>query len=134
MNSFSKRTNILPPLFEITRDIIVKHDKVFANSLILRKEEFAKLSISDPLYRFIELEVNIHKELNFIYKVCSKHPKMMKNGKFVYLRWLLIDRSSEIGLYLEKYKKFVKKYNFLVLLKDLTIIWFFIPIRKKIEL
>lgn len=134
MNSFSKRTNIIPALFEITRDVIVKHDQVFAKSLTLRKEEFARMSVSDPLYKYMDLEVDLHKELNFIYKVCSKHPKMMKNGKFVYLRGLLIDRSSDIWLHMEKYKKFVKKYNFLVLLKDLTIIWFFVPIRKKIEL
>lgn len=92
------------------------------------------MATSDPLFKFMDLEVHLHKELNFIYKVCSKHPKMMKNWKFVYLRWLLIDRSSEIGLYLEMYKKFVKKYNLLIVLKDITIIGFFVPIRKKIEL
>jgi hypothetical protein len=96
LNSFSKRTNILPGLFEITRDIIVKHDQVFAQSLALRKQEFARMSISDPLFKFMDLEVDLHKEINFIYKVCSKHPKMMKNVKFIYLRGLLIDRSSEI--------------------------------------
>lgn len=79
LDSFAKRTNIIPGLFEITRDVIVKHDQVFAQSLNLRKEEFAKLASEDPLFRFIELEVIIHKELNFLYKVCSKHPKMMKN-------------------------------------------------------
>lgn len=134
MNNFSKRTNIIPALFEITRDVIVKHDQVFDKSLSLRKEEFAKMAVSEPLFRYMDLEVHLHKELNFIYKVCNKHPKMMKNGKFVYLRWLLIDRSSEIGTHLERYKKFVKKYNFLVLIKDLTIIGFFVPMRKKIEL
>lgn len=134
LNSFWKRTNIIPGLFEITRDVIVKHDQVFAQSLNLRKEEFAKLASEYPLFRFIELEVIIHKELNFLYKVCSKHPKMMKNWKFVYLRGLLIDRSSEIWTYLEKYKIFVKKYNFLIAVKDFTLIWFFVPLRKKTEL
>jgi hypothetical protein len=86
LSSFSNRTNIIPSLFEITRDVIVKHDQVFAQSLNLRKEEFAKMSVSEPLYSFMDLEVSLHKELNFIYKVCSKHPKMMKNSKFVYLR------------------------------------------------
>jgi len=134
LNSFSKRTNIIPGLFEITRDIIVKHDQVFAQSLSLRKEEFAKMSVSEPLSRFMELEVKLHKELNFIYKVCSKHPKMMKNGKFVYLRGLLIDRSSDIWQHLERYKKFVKTFNVLVLIKNCTLIWFLVPIRKKAEL
>ena len=134
LDSFAKRTNIIPGLFEITRDVIVKHDQVFAQSLNLRKEEFAKLASEDPLFRFIELEVIIHKELNFLYKVCSKHPKMMKNWKFVYLRDLLIDRSSEIWTYLEKYKIFIKKYNLLITIKDFTLVWFFVPLRKKTEL
>lgn len=134
LQSFGKRTDIIPALYEITRDIIVKHDQVFAQSIWLRKQEFAKLALSDSLYHFIELEVSIHKELNFIYKVCSKHPKMMKNGKFIYLRELLIDRSSEIGLRLEKYKKQVQIFNKLVLIKDFTIIGFFVPVRKKIEI
>ncbi len=132
--SFSKRTNIIPSLFEITKDIIVKHDQVFAQSLNLRKEEFAKMSASDPLENFMDLEVNLHRELNFIYKVCSKHPKMMKNGKFVYLRWLLIDRSSDIGEHLERYKKFVKTFNLMVNIKNFTLIWLLFPVAKKPEL
>jgi len=134
LNSFSRRTNILPGLFEITRDIIVKHDQVFAQSLTLRKEEFAKMAISDPLFKFMDLEVDLHKEINFIYKVCSKHPKMMKNVKFIYLRGLLIDRSSEIGTQLERYKKFVKTFNKLVTLKNITLIGMLVPISKKPEL
>ena len=134
LGSFSRRTNILPWLFEITRDIIVKHDQVFAQSLSLRKEEFAKMAISDPLYKFMDLEVDLHKEINFIYKVCSKHPKMMKNVKFIYLRGLLIDRSSEIWTELERYKKFVKTFNKLVLIKNITILGLLIPISKKLEL
>lgn len=134
LENFWKRTNLIPALFEVTRDILVRHDDVFLQSLILRKEEFSKIWEAEELYKFIDLEVRIHKELNFIYKVCNKHPKLLKDSKFVYLRELLIDSSSEIWIYLEKYKKFVKKFNFLILIKDLSIIWFFVPIRKKIEL
>ncbi len=134
LNAFSRRTNILPGLFEITREVIVKHDQVFAHSLTLRKEEFARMSISDPLFKFMDLEVDLHKEITFIHKVCMKHPKMIKNVKFIYLRGLLMDRSNEIGTQLERYKKFVKTFNKLVMLKNITVLGLLIPISKKQEL
>ena len=134
LQSFGKRTNIIPALYEVTRDVLVKHDQVFAQSLQLRKQEFAKLATSTNLHQFIELEVSIHKELNFIYKVCSKHPKMMRNNKFIYLREMLIDRSSEIGYRLERYKKQIQTFNKLIFIKNLTVIGLFVPISKKMEI
>ena len=45
-----------------------------------------------------------------------------------------MDRSNEIGTQLERYKKFVKTFNKLVMLKNITVLGLLIPISKKQEL
>ena len=73
----------------------------------------------------------MHKEINFIFKVCNKHPKLLREWKFIYLRELLLDKSNELWEKIEIYKQIIEKFNFMIKLKNLTIIWLLIQINYK---
>jgi hypothetical protein len=73
----------------------------------------------------------IHHEINFIFKICNKHPELIKEWGFIYLRNLIIKKSNKIWDKIEKYKKAIKILNKLIFYKNITIIWLFFPISKK---
>jgi len=60
--------------------------------------------------------------------------KLLRNGKFIYLRDIIIEKSNKIGLLISLYKEIVKKYNFFLQLNKFFIIGLFIPKEKKVEI
>ncbi len=128
---FSSRTDILPWLYEITKLSLGRHEEIFSDVLSLRKKEFSLFWISKNLESFIELEQYIHHEINFIFQVCNKNQKLIKNKNFLYLRDVMIERSSKIGKEVRKYKKIVEVYNKAIKIKNYSIIWFILPFQKK---
>lgn len=129
---FEKRTNLVPPLYEITKNYITKHSEVFSQILNLRKIEFS--NYEDSFIERINNEKQIHHELNFIFKVISKHPKIEKEWKYLLIKDLFLENSSEIWKKVELYKNIIKKLNFFLLFKNITIIWLFINIKKRNEI
>lgn len=130
-NLFNIRTNIIPSLFEVSHTNLVRHDEIFREIVKLRKISFSERSLSRDLHEIIGTEQLIHNELNFIFKICNKHQKLIKNWKFIYLRELVISNSSNIWEYLKLYKNIIKKYNSLIKIKNYTLIGLLIPISKK---
>ncbi|PID87664.1 hypothetical protein CSB07_00230 [Candidatus Gracilibacteria bacterium] len=132
-NLFNIRTNIIPSLFEVSRSSLIRHEEIFREIIKLRKISFSERSLGRSLSEMIGTEQLIHNELNFIFKVCNRHKKLLINGKFIYLRDLVISSSSNIGDYLKLYKNIVKKYNLLIRIKNYSIIGLLIPIETKEE-
>ncbi len=132
--SFFYRSDNIPSLYEVTKNFLVKHNEVFENILKLRKIEFSQKSQDFDLFWILKNESLIHKELNFILKICKNNKELIKNNKFLYTREIIIDNSYEIWNLIELYKNIVKKFNKLIFIKNLTLIWFLIPIYKKTEI
>jgi len=128
---FFSRSNNIPALFEVTKNYIVKHSQVFKNSINLRKQEFSQIDNNSDFLTILQTETLIHKELNFILKLAKQHNNILKNNKFLYIREIIINKSFDIWDNVDTYKKIIKKYNKLVTIKNLTIIWLLIPIYKK---
>lgn len=127
INLLYKRTDLVPILYEITKTYIERHDEVFKEILKLRKNEFF---IQDAeFFEIIHNELAIHHELNFIFKILWKNPKILKNYKFLYIRDLFLENSKEIWKYMELYKKMSKKYNKYLKYKNITIFWIFLNLR-----
>ena len=131
---FIERTWILPSFFEVSKSFLTKHDDIFKELLLLRKQEFSEEWLWYTLFKSYPTKKLIHHEINFIFRICNKHPKLIKAWKFIYLRNLLMEKSSHIGSNISEYKQLVKVFNKLVSIKNKTIIWLFLPLRKKIEL
>ena len=130
-NNFNARTNMIPAIFEVTEWTFSKHDDIFKEILKHRKQELYKYYIKEytdnlenEFVKLIHIEELIHHELNFIFKVANKHPKLSKKWNFIYLRELIIQKSYNLWELLKNYKQKVRLYNKLALL----------PIYKKTEI
>ena len=131
LNNFKSKNNQITSIYEVTNSSLNKHDEIFKEVLHLKKKDFSENSIYTHLIDKSNIYKLIHKELNFIFKVCNKHPKLNKDYKFLYVRDNIINKSLEIGKNLELYKKILKQYNFMIFLKNITIVWLLFPIYKK---
>ncbi len=129
---FEKRTHLVPSLFEITKKYMSKHEEVFEEIIHLRKIEFS--NYNESFLQRIQNETLIHHELNFIFKVAIKHPKIQKDEKFLLIRDLFLDNSYEIGKKVDIYKKVIILLNKLVIFKNFTLIWIFVWVEKRIEI
>lgn len=132
IDTFKKRSNLIPALFEISKNYIEKENEVFEEVLYLRKLEFYNISSKNINFvNFIENEKKIHYEIEFLFKVFDKKPKILKNEKFLYTKENLLDITNYIWKNIILYKNIVQKYNFLLNFKNITIIWLFFQIEKK---
>lgn len=129
---FEKRTQLIPALYEITKPYLTKHDEVFWEILALRKKEFHQYG--EKFILKIQNEKLIHHELNFIFQVANKHPKIQKDSRFLLIRDLFLENSYAIWKKIGTYKKIILLFNRYVTIKNLTVIWILIPIEKKIEI
>lgn len=133
VNLFNKRTYLVPSLYDITKEYLTKHNEVFYEIMKLRKQNFANYE-SDEFLEIIKTEIQIHNELNFIFKITNKSPKIQKNEKFLLVRDLFLDYSYLIWEEITNYKKLISIFNLLLNFKNFTIIWLFIKIDKKISI
>lgn len=85
INLFNARINMVPALFEVTKNTFTKHDEIFKNILKYRKQELYRYyikeetnNIENEFIELIHLEELIHHEFNFIFKISNKHPKLIK--------------------------------------------------------
>jgi hypothetical protein len=76
----------------------------------------------------------MHHEINFIFKVANKHPKIQKDSKFLLIRDLFLENSDKIGKKVNIYKTISKNFNRMISIKNLTIIGIFININEKDEI
>lgn len=129
--TFKKRSNLIPWLFEVSKTYIEKETEVFAEVNYLRKIEFYNLQNNTDFREFLNNEKKLHYEIEFLFKVFDKKPKLQKYWKCLYLKDLVIEQSSKIWKNIALYKNIIEKYNFLVNFKNLTIIWLIFPISKK---
>lgn len=130
---FSSRTDSICQLYEITKEDIMRHEDIYADILDLRKKEFSLLGITESLETFLPLQESIHHEINFIFQVCNKNIKLLKNKHFLYVRETMIEKSARIGKEMKQYKKMIQIFNKLIRIKNYTIIWFILPFSSKKE-
>lgn len=128
---FISRTDSVTGLYEVSKFFIERQQEVFAEILSLRKKEFALIELSSNIEAVYELESRIHHELNFIFQVCNTHPQLLKNKKFLYIRDVIVEKSSELWRNISQYNTYVNIYNQAIKHKKYTIIWIFLPFHKK---
>ena len=125
---FNKRNDLIPAIFEISKKYLIKHNIIFKEIINLRKNIFFENNYNWNFIKIIKTQELIHKEINFIFKICNKHEKLLIDWKFIYLRDIIIDKSYYLWKKIELYKLIIIKFNILIKIKNLTIIWILIPI------
>ena len=134
IESFLDRTDSIIGIYEITKLYLAKHVEIFDWVLNLRKKEFNLKELSQNIEAFYELEGLIHHELNFIFQVCNTHPKLQKDKRFLYMRDIILTKSSLIWKNIIDYNKYIEVYNTMIRYKNYSVIWFILPFRKKMLL
>lgn len=130
-----QRTDLIPSLYEITKDFLTKHNEIYDEVLRLRKIEFSLNDNEDATFvEILKNERYIHHEMNFIFNICLKNKKLEKSWKFQYIKELTINRSYLIWEKVEKYRKIVDTLNNLITIKNYTVIWLLLPLNKRIEI
>ncbi len=137
--TFNSRTNMIPAIFESTKNIFSKHEEIFEEVLRQRKKELYKFyiqknidNLDNDFVELLHIEKLIHHELNFIFKVSERHQKLSKKWNFIYLKNLIVEKSYDIAGLMEEYKSKIGLYNKLIDIKNATIIWMIIPLDRKI--
>lgn len=128
---FCSRTDTFPSLYEVTQNKISRHTEIFTEILELRKQEFSLSNISHEIESFLELESKIHHEINFIFQVCNKNPKLINDGDFLYVRDIIMKKSTSISQEIKKYRKIITIYNRFITYKNYSWIWLIVPFYKK---
>jgi hypothetical protein len=77
--NFKKRSNLIPALFEMSKHYIEKETEVFSETNYLRKIEFYNIQNNSSFSEFLNNEKKIHYEIEFLFKVFDKKPKMQKD-------------------------------------------------------
>lgn len=129
--AFISRTDTITSLFEVTKPYLERHNEIFQEILSLRKKEFHIIEVSQNPIALFEIESKIHHELNFIFQVCNTHPKLLKDKKFLYVRDIVLDKSSLLGKNISEYNRYLTIYNSMVQRKNLSGIWILLPFQKK---
>lgn len=127
---FKEKNNEITSIYECTKPYLNKHKEIFNEILIYKKKDFSENIFYSNLLEKTKTYKLIHNELNFIFRVCNKHPKINKDPKFLLIKDKIIDKSKDIWNNLTLYKNIVNKYNNLLIIKNLSILWIFIPIKK----
>lgn len=127
---FSKRNNLIASIYEITKNDFIRHDEIFKEILRLKRISFLETKINSDIQSIIYTQKLIHNELDFIFNITDKHPKLSKNFKFLYIKDILIEQSDQIWKKLDIYKNIILKYNYLIFIKNITILWLLIPFKK----
>jgi len=76
---FKEKNNQIPSIYEITKEYLNKHDEIFIEAISLKKKDFLENGFYTKLIEKSNTYKKIHNELNFIFKVCNKNPKLNKN-------------------------------------------------------
>ena len=133
-NAFLSRSSLIPSFFEVTAPHLMMHTDIFAEILKLRKKELSQVQSEIEMFQILQTKDQIHHELNFIFTTSVKHPALLKNWKFIYVRELLLKQNAHISNKLDEYKKAVLSLNNYIDHKKFSIIGIIIPMTKKIEI
>ncbi len=127
------RADLIPSLYEISKDYLMKHGNVFEEIIKLRKVQFSLNEYDVSFLEFIKNEMAINHEIRFLYWICTKNKKLNSLWKFNYIKNLIIDSNKSIWIKIEKYKKNINLLNSLIKYKNYTILWLILPVHRKME-
>jgi hypothetical protein len=96
LKHIKEKNNLIPSLYETTKNILNKHNEIFKEILILRNKDFVESIYLKSLKEKSKTHKEIDKEINFIFKTCSKHPKLEKKAKFTLIKENILSKNIYI--------------------------------------
>jgi len=130
---FMKRTNLILALHALAKPHSSKTDMIFKSIMDYRKIEIFS-SKSMNLAEFVKLESKIHYELSFIIQYINSIDVLTNNWNMLYIKDNILLISEELWKKINSHREKTKKYNKVLFMKNLTLIWIFFPFKRWIEI
>lgn len=123
---FKKRNNQVLTIYSISWNTLNKKEEIFKNFFELKRRDFWESYSELNLENRIEIYKKIHNEINFIFEVCEKHPKISVDPFYIYIKESILEKSEEIWIYYNLHKKLKNIFRISKIFANITIIWLFI--------
>lgn len=128
---FFAKINKIPALVELMKKYIKKND-IFEDVIYLHK--LGIIYNVDSIYSILNLNLRTYKELQFLIKLSQKVPEINKNWNFLYIKNYISFHEKDIEKEIAMINIEFAKYNKLITLKNITLIWLLFPLEKKLEI
>lgn len=128
---FFSKVNKIPAFIEIMKQY-TNYPDIFEDIIYLHK-----LSIIyniKSIYDILELNQRINRELQFLSKLGLKINNLNKDWNYIYIKNYLWFYDNDIEKEISKISDDFESFNRLIALKNISILWFLIPIDKKITI
>lgn len=129
IDQFFAKINKIPALVEIMKKYI-KKDDIYEDIIYLHKLWI--IYNVDGIYSILNLNFRTYKELQFLIKLSQRIPEITKNWNFLYIKNYISFHEKDIEKEIWIINIEFAKYNKLITLKNLSVIWLLYPLEKRI--
>lgn len=123
---FKIRNYKIISLYYISEKYLNKHDEVFKEYKNLLNKDFKETSLNFYFENKLDTYKKIHKEIDFIFKICEKNGVLTRDPKYSYIKdeivkkwWIIWKNYDEYKIKLKNYEKYHK-------ISKYFIIWLFL--------
>lgn len=126
---FLSKINKVPSLVEIMKKY-TNHPDIFEDTIYIHK--LGIIYNIQSVYDLLETNFRLDREFQFLMNLSAKIKELHKDGNFLYIRNYIIFYKNNIDKRFKEINVDFEKYNRLVKLKNISILWLLIPFREKI--
>jgi hypothetical protein len=121
---FHEKVSKIPALIEVMRPHVYE-ERAFDLITTLHTETMIRDYSS--IYTLLEQNARIHDQFLFLLKLSVHIPALQKDAYFLYIRDFIIGYDRDMQISFEVFNTSIRVWNRFVLLKNISIIGFFLP-------
>lgn len=128
IEKFLLKVSKIPALIEVMRQFVADES---AFDTLTKLHSTGIINKYETIYVLLEHNARIQAEFAFLMKLSMQIPDLQKHGQFIYIRDFIMKYEKNIKEYFTNYNTEVEKWNRFVKIKNVTIIGFLLPGKKK---
>ncbi len=132
INIFLKKIAKIPAVIEVMRPYVIDQNSAFDLMVSLHSEGI--IHDYTAINMLLEHNARINDQYSFLMKLSMAIPELQKDPYFLYIRDFVISYDRIMNAGLPKFNQLIKKWNIFVKIKNYSLIWYFYPGQKKIEI
>lgn len=127
---FLQKVSKIPALIEVMRPFVAKEES-FDSIVAIHTE--AMIQECHSIYDILGLNGRLQNDFLFLMQLSVQIPELQKNEYFVYIRNFVIEYERMMRSHFWGLNKAIQYWNTFVKIKNMTIIGFILPWRKRME-
>lgn len=121
---FEHKVSKIPAFIEVMRPYVVD-ESAFTRITLLHSE--AMIRDHGSIYNLLEHNARIHDQFLFLMKLSVHIPELQKNSYFLYMRDFIIGYDRDMQSRFSLFNTAIVAWNKFILIKNVTILGFFLP-------